>query len=267
MTTTNFDLGTLNLSVGTHEVYCISRAVGFPASEPSNTVEYVVRNYPVKSDLISMNIDGENKQYRVLKINGSIAEVISFEPVYGEFSVENTNVYEESFIDNALSTTWYNALNETAKAAIVDKTFTQDSWYNDGSGNPSYDGYYGIVVPGNRAYTISLSNTAFGNVLTRHVYALSVQDILDYVLDTNITDGQLQNYNVLEMLFNSPTPDNNTEPRVCWFRSAAENTQNKAWAVIRGNGAIYEYNVSHFVSGVIPAFQIDLSKIDFSILT
>lgn len=111
----------------------------------------------------------------------------------------NDNTYADNTLDNYLNVTWYNTLSTAMKNAIVDKTFTQDSWYENSSGSPVYTGRYGSKKPGSTNYTLSLANSAYRSAITRHVYALSIQDVLDYVLDTSITDGKLDNYNIWEM--------------------------------------------------------------------
>ena len=221
--------------------------------------------YPVKGDLITMNIDGSDKQFRVLNANGSVAEVLMMTNASSsqQFAASG-QIYAESALDTYLNSTWYATLNATAQAAIVDKTFTQDSWYWDASGDPDYSGYYGTTNPGTSAYTISLGSATFGASITRHVYALSVQDVLDYVLDTNITDGQLQNYNIWKMFWDITTQPPSTPQRVLWLRSADAASSSFAFGVLGDRGRVNSTNVGNSYA-VRPAFTIDLSQIDFSI--
>ena len=168
------------------------------------------------------------------------------------------NTYAGSTLDNYLNDTWYNTLSAIAKTAIVDKTFRQDSWYFGNSGSPNYSGYWGTSSPGKTAYTISLGNANFGAEITRHVYALSVQDVLDYILDTNITDGKLQNYNIWKMFWNK-TSSISEYP---WLRSAIASNSSYAFNVAGNRGYVPSNSVTNS-SVARPALTIDLSKINF----
>ena len=180
-----------------------------------------------------------------------------------EFS-SSGRTYSGSTLDNYLNKTWYGTLNESAKSAIVDKTFRQDSWHSNSSGNPDYSGYYGGSSPGTSSYTISLGSATFGSSITRHVYALSVQDVLDYVLDTNITDGQLQNYNIWNMFLKTPVMSG-----AKWLRSANAETQSSdpkylAFAVTLSDGRPASYSATSSL-GVRPAFQNCLQNVIYRI--
>ena len=110
---------------------------------------------PVKGDLITMNVDGADKSFRVLNVNGSVAEVVGMTSASNsqQFAASG-RIYAGSALDTYLNSTWYDTLTSTAKTAIVDKTFTQDSWYTGDSGDPDYSGYFGETKPGTSAYTI-----------------------------------------------------------------------------------------------------------------
>ena len=264
---TTFDLTSLGLSAGDHTIKVKATATGYADSNFSNSETYsVVVPMPSKGDLITMNVDGTDKQFRVLNVNGNNAEVLMMSNSTDSQQFDaSSQVYAGSALDTYLNSTWYDTLTSTAKSAIVDKTFTQDSWYWGASGDPDYSGYYGTTKPGTTAYTISLGNAAFGNSITRHVYALSVQDVLDYVLDTSITDGQLQNYNIWKMFWNDEvqhTGDNN----YLWLRSAYASSSSDAFYVYGSRGHVSRNDVGNS-RAVRPAFQIDLSQIDYTIST
>ena len=217
-----------------------------------------------KGDLITMNVDGTDKQFRVLNMNGSVAEVVMMSNASDSQQFASSGqTYAGSNLDTYLNSTWYATLNATAQAAIVDKTFAQDSWYDNASGDPDYNGYYGTTNPGTSAYTISLGSATFGSEITRHVYALSVQDVLDYVLDTSITDGQLQNYNIWKMFWDITTQPPSTPQRILWLRSAIASSSSYAFLVFGNTGRV-NYFSANFTYAVRPAFQIDLSKIPFT---
>ena len=228
-----------------------------------STILLGVWTMPSKGDIISMNVDGSNKQFRVLKVDGSNVEVVMMTNA-SDTQVFDTSsqVYAGSALDIYLNSTWYETLTPTAKTAIVDKTFTQDSWYSDNSGNPDYSGYCGTTKPGTSFYTISLGSATFGSSITRHVYALSVQDVLDYVRDRNITDGQLQNYNLWKMFWNDEVQHTGLM-NYFWLRSALASSASDACRMNGYNGRV-DHSGSTYTYGVRPAFTIDLSKITWS---
>ena len=106
-----------------------------------------------------ITLDG--KEYRIIKLNGSVAEVVGMTNASDSTAFGSSQIYAGSTLDTLLNSTFYATLSDKLKAAIVDKAFTQDSWYPSASGNPDYSGYYGTTKPGTTAYTISLGNAAF----------------------------------------------------------------------------------------------------------
>lgn len=224
--------------------------------------------YPVKGDLITMDIDGTSRQYRVLNINNTIAEVVVMENVINDYTGSFGNAtYAGSAEDTTLNTTYYNTLSAEAKAAIIDKTFRQDSWYDDNSGNPDYSGYYGETKPGTSAYTISLGNANYGEEITRHIYLLSVQDVLDYILDINVDDGQLQNYNIWKMFWNDEVSHEGNDNYIGLRSRRIGGTFGYLFMVYGNLGSFSYFNPSNSKAASRPAFQIDLSKIDYTIST
>lgn len=251
---------------GTYTIKANVQGDNFNDSGFSNTVSYTYSKFtpPPKGALITLNIDGTNRTYRVLKINDTVAEVMAMFEVNTSimFNSSGSNTYAGGTLDNYLNSTWYGTLTATAKSAIVDKSFRQDSWYFGSSGNPDYSGYYGTSNPGTSSYTVSLGSKTYGSSITRHVYALSAQDVIDYVTDTSITDGKLQNYNIWKMFYNKtsqPSPY-----YYHWLRSAGADYSSSAFTV-RGNyGYLGGFNVARSIA-CRPAFQIDLSKIAFTV--
>ena len=97
---------------------------------------------PVKGDLIAMNLDGTDRQYRVLKIvDDTTVEVLSMKSVSLQyFNHTNDGKYAGSVLDSFLDVTYYESLSARAKAAIVQKDVIQDQWTNGSSGSPTYTG-------------------------------------------------------------------------------------------------------------------------------
>ena len=134
--------------------------------------------YPVKGDLLALDLDGNGKkQYRVLKINGSVATLlymsddISFTTSQqtGTFDGGTTGqVYANSNMDTYLNTTWYNTLTSIAKAAIVATTIEQ-KLFDEGSSYSSSATYTGSSYYGTEYYK-QLDKKAIGSRIYRKWY-------------------------------------------------------------------------------------------------
>ena len=215
-----------------------------------------------KGQIITMNLDGIDREYRILKLDGNIAEVVCMSTV-GKSKLGDDGTYAGGSLDTYLNSTWYNTLTAAAKAAIVSKTFNQDSWYSDATGSPVYSGNYGTTVPGKYPYSISKGSATYGDQITRNVYALSVQDVIDYITDTDVGDGKLENYNIWKMFWNTTTQPSISEYLL--LRSAYASNTNNAW-LVKSDGSVSIYNIVH-ENAVRPALTIDLSKITISRIT
>lgn len=218
---------------------------------------------PKKGDLIQMNLDGTSRQYRVLRMDGSIAEVLTMWNLSTSIKFNSTNTYSGSILDTYLNTTWYNTLSSDAKAAIVPKNITQDSWHRGTTGSPQYSGTYGNTAPGSTSYTISKGSDNYRAIGSRYVYAISIQEILDYLSDNSVlvdTSGMLRNQNIWKMFWNQTTDIS----EYLWLRSASADDYILAWYV---NGYFgYPGDDRAFNEDAVRgALQIDLSKIDFTI--
>lgn len=217
---------------------------------------------PKKGDLIQMNLDGTSRQYRVLRMDGSIAEVLTMWNLSTSIKFNNNNTYSGSILDTYLNTTWYNTLSSDAKAAIVPKNITQDSWHRGTTGSPQYSGTYGNTAPGSTSYTIGKDSNNYRTIGSRCVYAISIQEVLDYLSDNSVlvdTSGMLRNQNIWKMFWNQTT--NISE--FLWLRSASADDYILAWYV---NGFLgYPVDDRAFNENAVRgALQIDLSKIDFT---
>lgn len=214
---------------------------------------------PVKGDLITI----ESKQYRVLKITKTVAEVLA---MYNSTTSQafdtsgNSNVYANSSLDVYLSQTFYNSLSTTMQNAIVAKTFQQDSWTRSGSaGLAKYNGTYQTA----NNYTLSLISTTFGVSISRKCYVLSCQDVIDYLEVTTSmgsADTTLTSENVWRMFWNQTTSPGSTYP---WLRSARADFSIIAFCVSGNYGNLDSSRVGPTYA-VRPAFQIDLSKVEFT---
>ena len=220
--------------------------------EPTPSVE--------KGQIITMNIDGSDKQWRVLKVNGNIVEVVGMSDANSsiQFDSNNTNTYAGKTLDNWLNGTYYDTFTSTAKEAIVDKTFTQDSWYRDNTGNPDYNGKHT-----NGDYQISLASATYGTEITRHVYALSVQDIIDYLEVTpemTTSNTTLTYTNIFKMFWND---EQTHSGQYLWLRSALASFSFRAFYVL-GDYGFLSSNGASSIFRARAALTIDLSKIEWT---
>lgn len=217
---------------------------------------------PIKGDLITI----ENKQYRVLKINKTVAEVLAMydSTTSQKFDARSSgynNTYANNSLDVYLSQTFYNSLSTAMQNAIVAKTLQQDSWQWNG-GSSAIANYAGTYQTTNN-YTLSLMSTTFGSSISRKCYVLSCQDVIDYLgVTTSMgsADTTLTSENVWKMFWNQTTSPGSTYP---WLRSANAAYSSSAFAVYGAYGSL-SGNYVDYSSAVRPAFQIDLSKIEFT---
>ena len=216
---------------------------------------------PVKGDIITIDF----KQYRVLKLNGTVAEVLCMYDANSSIEFDSkpsdyTNTYVGKNIDTYCNNTFYSGLSAAMKSAIVDKAFTQDSW-SWASSVPAKSHYTGKY--GSSTYYLTLANAAFGTSITRHCYCLSVQDVLDYLEATTsmgTSDTTLTDTNIWKMFWNVTTSQSG---KSIWLRSAYPSEPDFAFLVSGGRGFLAYGNV-HYAEVAHPAFQIDLSKVEWS---
>ena len=215
---------------------------------------------PVKGDIIML----DSKQYRVLKLNGTVAEVLCMYDASTSLKFDSASDYNNTYagknIDTYCNNTFYTDLSATMKSAIVDKTFTQDlwSWTSSASTKSHYTGKYGSST-----YYLTLENAAFGTSITRHCYCLSVQDVLDYLEATTsmgTSDTTLTDTNIWKMFWNVTTSQRG---KYIWLRSAYSSDSYYTFGVNGGIGDL-DYDRVDRTRVARPAFQIDLSKVEWS---
>lgn len=220
-----------------------------------------VVSYPNKGDLITL----DNKEYRVLKTNGSVAEVLAMYDSNDLFAFDNDNaIYANSGIDTYCNSTFYGALSTSMKNAIVEKTFTQDKWSltsgtSGGTGNTIYTG----IDNESDQYQIGLISTTYGTNISRKCYALSVQDVFDYLnVTTSMTAANtaLNSTNIYKMFWNQTISNSD----YIWLRSACY--YDDVDCGFRADSDYGSLNCGDPVDSqtVRPAFQIDLSKISWT---
>lgn len=205
---------------------------------------------------------------------------------------QNSNTYEDSYIDNYLENTWYEQLSDNLKNAIQEITITQTAWENIGSDSkwkyltknsspPSPDGTYGwFFNEGTESYPrwvhIDYANTpnnASGahpfskwekrsigyenqkyNAILRHVFLPSVEE-LNEIID-------LENANKTYSFLRGT---NNSVSHIWTRDSSFLDSYHALNLSYRYKSISYDTPVSHIRIGVRPAFVIDLSKIDYTV--
>mgnify|MGYP006867374302 CR=1 FL=1 len=263
----SYDLSTnskwANLADGEHTVKLRAKGAGYGTSSFSNSVTVTkgVVAMPVKGDLITI----ESKQYRVLKITDTIAEVLSmYDATDSQVFGSSNNTYAGSALDTYCNSTFYGTLSSAMKNAIAEKTFRQDSWTADLATSTPIAKYYGTYQPSN-TYRIGLISTTYGASISRKCYVLSCQDVIDYLEVTTsmgAADTTLTSENVWVMFWNQTTSPGS----VClWLRSAGIEYSTYVFYVSGYNGNLSD-NSARVAYAVRPAFQIDLSKIEWTLV-
>lgn len=173
--------------------------------------------------------------------------------------------YEGSDIDTYLNTTWYNTLTSATKAAIVPENVVCDAWYWGNAGDPDYTGTYGTAVPGTGNYTISKYAGGTLNIGNRNVFALGIQDVIDYLNDSSVqvdTTAILRNVNIWKMFWNDEVQHSGKYP---WLRSSYAGGSYNAWRV-DGNSGSLSGNLVSFSYVVRPALNLNLSQLPFTLV-
>ena len=223
---------------------------------------------PVKGDLITMNLDGTSRLYRVLSVNGNVCKVLGmwddFTSKYNgtsmttNFNGTTAQKYEGSTLDTYLNTTWYNTLSSEAKNAIVPENVVQYCYryYNEPNtpNTPTYT--YQYQYNWNNSNYENADNVGNVTVGERNVFALDLKDIFDYFEKVCITSDEL-----MTMFWNSTTKVSS----FLWLRSSRAGNSDNAWSA-RGNaGYLGHTNVTYFLS-VRPALNLDMSKIQYTLV-
>ena len=218
-----------------------------------------------KGDLISMSLDGVNeKQYRVLAMNGNVAKVLGMDDISKSQKYNNTDktgaftngtvgqLYAGSDLDTCLNTTWYNTLTTTAKDAIVPESRTQYMYQRQYSPTDLTTYQYEDSWSGTDYVGANLTDSIL--IGDRNIFALDLKDIFDYFGKNKITCNEL-----MEMWTNQTAQ----VYQGWWLCSAYGSSRYNAWRVYGNTGSLAPLSAG-LVDTVRPAFNIDLSKIPFT---
>lgn len=229
---------------------------------------------PAKGTIISMDLDGQGaKQYRVIKRSGDVAQVMAMydtlKSAYNNSKSTTTTMgsltvqkYEGSTLDTYLNTTWYNTLKDSVKSAIVPESIVCDAWYwsrSTADGDPVYSGTYGTTN-----YSIGKYAGGTLNIGNRNVFALGVQDVIDYLNDSSVqvdTTAILRSVNIWKMFWN----DEVKHYEYPLLRSSNAGNYEGAFGVFGNDGRLGNRTVD--ASSVVrPALNLNLSKIPFTVV-
>ena len=228
---------------------------------------YVPPPPPAKGSIVKMNLDGTERQYRVLSVNGNVCKVLGmwddFTSKYNETSTTTAfgsitaQKYEGSTLDTYLNITWYNTLSSEAKNAIVPENVVQYCYKYYGEPNTPNTSTYTYQYQYNWSNSDYNNSDNVGNVIVgnRNVFTLDLKDIFDYIGKVCITSDEL-----ITMFWNSTTKVS----KYPWLRSSYADGSYRAWSVRGYNGGLRGYGSTD--SDVVrPALNIDLSKIQYTL--
>lgn len=224
-------------------------------------------SYPVKGDLIELDLDGQGaKDYRVLKISGSVAQVMAmYDTLTSEYNNTSTTTtfgsttaqkYEGSTLDTYLNTTWYGTLKDTVKAAIVPENVVQYCYqYYDEPNTPNTPTY-------TYQYQYNWSDSDYenaddvGNVTVgdRNVFALDLKDIFDYFEKVCITSNEL-----MTLFWNSTAKVS----KYLWLRSSSAGYSDFTWLVGGDGGFLGDASMIDSYA-VRPALNLNISQIPYT---
>lgn len=217
---------------------------------------------PVKGDLITI----EGAQYRVLSMSGTQAKVLAMtdateiefndSSVITSFNGSSGQKYEGSKIDNYLENEWFAGLSQTMKDAIVAQDIEQNAFVWKGTPVVLSSWYKtNFAESDTSGVNYTLSKTGSVSVGSRHVFALDIQDVIDYL------GSEFNPQDLNEMFWQQRS----TIRKNIWLRSAHAGYiyAGNAFRVVGPNGSVDERYCT-YANAVRPAFVIDLSKIEFT---
>ena len=223
---------------------------------------------PAKGSIVKMNLDGTERQYRVLSVNGNVCKVMGmwddFTSAYNSPSTTTTfgsttaQKYEGSTLDTYLNTTWYNTLSTEAKNAIVPENVVQYCYqYYDEPNTPNTPTYtYQYQYNWSDSDYENANNIGSVTVGERNVFALDLKDIFDYFGKVCITSNEL-----MTLFFNQTTQVS----KYLWLRSSYAGSSGYAWLVDGLNGYLGRNSVGN--SRVVrPALNLNLNQVEFTVV-
>lgn len=215
--------------------------------------------------------DGTLKRFKVLKCVSNIATLMAVDEVNAQFNLlggsSQTGIFEDGssyaqyaggLLDTAMNTTYYNSLSAKVKTAIVATNRVQ-SCYRTEAASASVDPLAKLNVrkPGDGQYVAMyrITQKTIGN---RNCFALDIDDIVEYFNTPN--GGFIEGGSDLMLLFANTITRRNGY--YSWLTSASAVDSRFALGVY-GSDAILGSTMINVVNTAHPAFNINLSQIDF----
>ena len=250
-------------------------------SAPIANVSFTLTGTPPavqKGDVVQFNADGNTPaQFRVLNVNGTVAEVVSLDTLSNTCEYNNDSsagAYSGGSVDSACLL-YYSTLAPSVQAAIASAEFSIDKWDYTASSAAPVPGSYTGYSPMTGFYGLTRSQSSIEGPLTKQIYILGFQDIVNY-FDTTYIDGEQLN----TMLWGRANTINyNGTPKEIYLRSHTD--YSPGGGVLKGAATVIQSPITEnprMFSGVSesivtapkyvkPAFRIDLSSIDYMIIS
>ena len=200
-------------------------------------------------------------QFLVLNTNGSDVELLATtnyqtskfntsSVTTNESAGQSVQKYEDSTLDTLLNTTYFNSLSSTVQSKIKSQPITQNKWRWMPNDSGDVDSWYksGFTAADASGSVYSVSKTGTVGTYNRNVYALDVQDIVEY-LGNSFTPQDLN-----EMFFGTKASVSKT----AWLRSAYFGIYDYAFYV-NGNNGYLNNNIYNYDCEARPAFTITLN--------
>ena len=173
----------------------------------------------------------ENNQALVMTVDNIVGNKFQSE---ARSDGQNMNTYEGSEIDNYLENNWYNSLSSTMKTAIQATNIKQASYADfEDPDSKQETGYNGQVY----------------NTISRHAFLPSVSEIGKVV--------DLKNPDKIKAFLND---------RNIWTRDSDQDDINGVEGLMANGGHLLSWNAGSSNVWARPAFVIDLSQVNYSVV-
>lgn len=238
---------------------------------------------PVKGDVIKFDAKGTGKteNFKVISISGTTALVLAASSAShtdsvaynsakttASFSDGYTHVkYAGSSLDTYFENTYYPSLSAEVRSAIVTTSINQECWCIGTPESPSQ--LWRKQIPDPDLTTngrVSGEKTTFkwtgkiSNTVSRHCFALSINEIITFFDNAStITSAQIDSLDVSDFFLRDAVQR--------FYANTDYNEKDSCFVYNYSDQRNIDYTIS-YTSGriyAIPAFRIDLSKIDFTI--
>lgn len=223
-----------------------------------------------KGDIIII----DEKEYRVLEVNENEVKLLAmYDTVSVGFYSNDSDVYiltprgegikyENSNIDNYLENEFYPSLS--FKDAIIPQNITQNIYvFNDTVIDASAWGKAHFTPSTTKGGLYTVGKVASVSIGSRHVYALDVQDIIDYLDPEKISFRHTPTWTPQQFNTMFWNVDSSLESEYIWSRSACYGYYDCVYLDgVYGVLSTIQYNYN---TPVRPAFVIDITKVEYKL--